>query len=103
MRHRQKGRHLGRSSSHRRAMLRNLACSLILTERDPAYYEGLLQSDGKTVVKPPKYKGRVVTTLHKAKGVRPLVEKCITIAKKALQHQEAAQEFATDEDRNSAG
>ena len=84
-------------------MLRNLACSLILTERDPAYYEGLLQSDGKTVVKPPKYKGRVVTTLHKAKEVRPLVEKCITIAKKALQHQEAAQEFATDEDRNSAG
>jgi large subunit ribosomal protein L17 len=84
-------------------MLRNLACSLILTERDPDYYEGLLQSDGKTPVKPPKYKGRVVTTLHKAKEVRPLVEKCVTIAKKALKHQEAAQEFATEEDRNSAG
>ncbi len=84
-------------------MLRNLACSLILTERDASYYEGLFQSDGKTPVKPPKYKGRVVTTLHKAKEVRPLVEKCVTIAKKGLQHQQAAQEFATDEDRNSAG
>lgn len=101
MRHRRKGRHLGRTSSHRKAMLRNLACGLILTERDPAYYEGLTQADGKSAVNPPKYKGRVTTTLHKAKEVRPLVEKCITIAKKALVHQEAAQEFATDADRNT--
>lgn len=83
-------------------MLRNLACSLILSERDASYYEGLFQSDGKTPVQPPKYKGRVVTTLHKAKEVRPLVEKCVTIAKKGLVHQEAAEKFATDEDRNSA-
>jgi len=103
MRHRRRGRVLGRSSSHRKAMLSNLAASLFLTERDPDYYEGLLQSDGKTPVQPPKFRGRVVTTLHKAKEVRPLVEKCITIAKKALPHQDAAAAFETNEERNSDG
>ena len=34
MRHRRKGRVLGRSPSHQRAMLRNLASSLVLTERE---------------------------------------------------------------------
>ena len=34
MRHRKKGRVLGRSPSHRKAMLRNMAASLILTEGD---------------------------------------------------------------------
>lgn len=103
MRHRRRGRVLGRSSSHRKAMLSNLAASLFLTERDPDYYDGLVQSDGKTPVNPPKFRGRVVTTLHKAKEVRPLVEKCITIAKKALPHQDAAAAFETGEDRNSDG
>ena len=92
MRHRRRGRTLGRSPSHRKALMRNLACSLILTERDDAFYEGLFQPDGKTVVKPPAKKGRIVTTLHKAKEVRPLVEKCITIAKKAIPHEQAAEE-----------
>lgn len=101
MRHRKKGRILGRSSSHRKAMLRNLACSLILTERDDIFYEGLMQADGKTTVNPPSRKGRVVTTIHKAKEVRPLVEKCITIAKKALPHEDKAAEFATDAERNT--
>ena len=100
MRHRRKGRTLGRSPSHRKAMLQNLACSLILTERDDMYYEGLMQGDGKTPVNPP-HKGRVVTTIHKAKEVRPLVEKCITIAKKALPHEETAEQFASTADRNS--
>ncbi len=96
MRHRRRGRVLGRSSSHRKAMLSNLAASLFLTERDPDYYEGLAAN-------PPKFRGRVVTTLHKAKEVRPLVEKCITIAKKALPHQDAATAFETTEERNSDG
>lgn len=101
MRHKRRGRHLGRTSSHRKALLRNLACSLFLTERDPEYYDGLFQADGKTEVKPPKFRGRVVTTLQKAKEVRPLVEKCITIAKKAVPHVEKAEELSSGEDRNS--
>ena len=103
MRHRRRGRHLGRTSSHRKAMLRNLACSLFLTERDPDYYEGMVQADGKSPVNPPKFPGRIVTTLHKAKEVRPLVEKCITIAKKALPTEEAASQFASDAERNTDG
>ena len=102
MRHKRKGRRLGRTSSHRKAMMRNLAASLFLTERDDEYYEGLTQADGVTVVNPPAHKGRVTTTLQKAKEVRPLVEKCITIAKKALPAMDAAAEFAIDDDRNSA-
>jgi len=82
-------------------MLRNLAASLFLTERDESFYEGLMQADGKTPVNPPTHKGRVVTTLQKAKEVRPLVEKCITIAKKAIPHERAAEELETDADRNS--
>lgn len=101
MRHKRRGRHLGRTSSHRKALLRNLACSLFLTERDPEYYDGLFQADGKTEVKPPKFRGRVVTTLQKAKEVRPLVERCITIAKKAVPHVEKAEQLSSGEDRNS--
>ena len=101
MRHRRKGRQLGRSSSHRKAMLKNLATSLFLTLRDDMYYEGLYQADGTTQVNPPKHKGRVTTTLHKAKEVRPLVEKCVTLAKKALPHIEAAEGLNTDADRGS--
>ncbi len=90
MRHRKRGRRLGRSSSHRRAMLRNLASSLILTERDAEFDPN-----------PPKVKGRVITTLQKAKEVRPLVEKCITIARHSLEHEQAAEEHATDAERGS--
>ena len=101
MRHKRKGRRLGRSSSHRRAMMRNMVSSLFLTRRDPEYYEGLFQADGKTPVNPPQFNGRIVTTLHKAKEIRPLVEKCITIAKKAVPHQEKADELVPDAERNS--
>lgn len=82
-------------------MLRNLATGLFLTERDESFYEGLTMADGKSIVNPPRHKGRVVTTIQKAKEVKPLVEKCITIAKKAIPHEQAAQEFATDADRNT--
>jgi len=90
MRHRRRGRVLGRNPKHQRALLRNLASALILTERDA---EG---EDNQ-----PKVKGRIVTTLQKAKEVRPLVERCITIARRALPHQEAADELETDADRHS--
>ncbi|HEX3870320.1 MAG TPA: 50S ribosomal protein L17 [Pirellulales bacterium] len=91
MRHRNKGRKLGRSPSHQRALLRNLASALFLTERDAEL------DDNK-----PKVRGRIVTTLEKAKEVRPLVEKCITIARRTLPSVEAAREHGTDAERNSA-
>lgn len=72
-------------------MLRNLACSLFLTE-----------ADSELDPNPPKVKGRVTTTLQKAKEVRPLVEKCITIARHSLQHEEAAEAYAVDAERGSA-
>ena len=90
MRHRNKGRKLGRNPSHQRALLKNLASALILTERDA-------ELDNNA----PKVKGRIVTTLHKAKEVRPLVEKCVTIARRSLKHQEAADQLETDAERGS--
>lgn len=56
MRHMKRGRKLNRNSSHRRAMLRNLVCSLF-------------------------EHGRVITSPAKAKEARPLAEKLITMAK----------------------
>src|SRR4051812_24761526 len=90
MRHRRAGRKLGRAPKHQRALLRSLASALFLTERDAEFDPN-----------PPKVKGRIITTLPKAKEVRPLVEKCITIAKKALAAQEAAREHGTTAERNS--
>jgi large subunit ribosomal protein L17 len=90
MRHRRKGRKLGRNPNHQRALLRNLASALILTERDAELDDNA-----------PKVKGRIVTTLHKAKEVRPLVEKCVTIARRSLRHQDAADQLETDADRGS--
>ncbi len=95
MRHRRRGRKLGRNPNHQRALLRNLASALILTERDPDDFRFLqLESE-------PKVKGRIVTTISKAKEVRPLVEKCVTIAKKSLSAQEAADKLGTDAERGS--
>ncbi|MBN1589288.1 MAG: 50S ribosomal protein L17 [Pirellulales bacterium] len=90
MRHRNKGRKLGRNPKHQRALLRNLASALILTERDATGDEN-----------EPKVKGRIVTTLHKAKEVRPLVERCVTIARHALPHEEAASRLETTAKRHS--
>jgi large subunit ribosomal protein L17 len=50
----------------------------------------------------PKVSGRIITTVAKAKEVRPLVERCITIAKRGLVSLEQAREFATTADRDSA-
>jgi large subunit ribosomal protein L17 len=90
MRHRRRGRKFGRNPNHQRALLKNLACALILTERD---------AEGEDNA--PKVKGRIITTREKAKEVRPLVEKCITIARRALPHQQAAEQFASTADRHS--
>ena len=57
MRHLKRGRHLGRTASHRRAMMRNMAISLFTH-------------------------GRIVTTPQKAKEVRPFAERLITLAKR---------------------
>jgi large subunit ribosomal protein L17 len=57
MRHKVAGYKLGRNTSHRRSLLRNLVTSVILEER-------------------------VETTVPKAKAARPLVEKMITLGKR---------------------
>ena len=57
MRHAKAGRKLNRTSSHRKAMLGNLAIALIKHEQ-------------------------IVTTLPKAKELRPFVEKLVTLGKK---------------------
>ena len=98
MRHRKRGRRLGRSSSHRKAMYRNMASSLFLTYRG----EEVAEVYGYERKQPA---GRIVTTLEKAKEVRSLVEKCITIARKAKPHREASEaivapsRFGKSEDR----
>ena len=105
MRHRKKGRKLGRSPSHRTAMLRNMASSLFLSHRDQEVNEaGEPYRDYDTPaygLNVPKVKGRITTTLQKAKQLRPLVEKCITIARKGLAAEEEAQQFGTSAERRS--
>jgi large subunit ribosomal protein L17 len=61
MRHLKAGRGLGRNASHRKAMFRNLTMALIRHER-------------------------IVTTVAKAKAVRPFVERLITLAKRNNLH-----------------
>ena len=61
MRHRAKGRQLSRTSTHKRAMLNNMATSLFVH-------------------------GRVITTEAKAKEPRPFAEKLITLARRGDLH-----------------
>ncbi len=60
MRHLKAHRKLGRTTSHRISMLRNMATSLINAEKE-----------------------HIVTTVPKAKELRPFIEKVITLARKA--------------------
>ena len=61
MRHLKQGRRLNRSSSHRTAMFANMACALIKHEQ-------------------------ITTTLPKAKDLRPIVEKLVTLGKRGDLH-----------------
>jgi large subunit ribosomal protein L17 len=91
MRHRKAGRKLGRNASHRKALFRNMASHLIRTVR--------IDEDDE---QKPKVPGRIVTTLAKAKELRPYVEKLITMAVRAAEHEKGAEEFYTNAERNSA-
>jgi large subunit ribosomal protein L17 len=71
-------------------LLRNLASALFLTERDAEFDDNQ-----------PKVKGRIVTTIAKAKEVRPLVEKCITIACRSQSAQDAAESHAPAAERGT--
>ena len=103
MRHRRRGRILGRNPKHQRALLRNMVCDLVLTERDQDHpiFDKSLGGDPRRIPDPPRVRGRIVTTVAKAKEVRPLVEKCITIAKKSLPAIEAADAAETDAERGT--
>src|SRR5947209_16561162 len=61
MRHLKAGKKLGRNASHRLSLYRNLALALFRHER-------------------------IITTLPKAKAVRPFIEKLITLARKGDLH-----------------
>src|SRR5271157_5355095 len=65
MRHRRAGYKLNRNATHRLALYRNLAMALFRHER-------------------------IITTVEKAKAVRPFVEKLITLARKATLEPEKA-------------
>ncbi len=90
MRHRIRGRKLNRNASHRRALFRNMSTSLILSLQAP-----------EDAPNKPKVPGRIVTTIEKAKELRPQIEKLVTLAKKSLAHEAAAEQFATTAERNS--
>jgi len=61
MRHRKAGKQLGRNTGHRRAMLRNMVTSLFAHEQ-------------------------IETTDAKAKAIRPVAEKMVTLAKRGDLH-----------------
>lgn len=99
MRHGRKGRALGRNPNHQMALRRMLALALILTEReDSAYFDPALAKN----VGVPKVKGRIITTLEKAKEVRPFIERLVTIARRVLSSDRVAAKLNPGYDRRSS-
>src|SRR5512132_1945323 len=81
MRHLKAHRKLGRTSEHRMSMLRNLATSLINAREE-----------------------RIITTLPKAKELRPFVERAITLSCRAQSLEgEAAKAGGVHLRRQAAG
>ena len=73
MRHRRAGRKLGRTTAHREMMMRNLVTSLLLYEK-------------------------IITTAAKAKELRSVAEKMVTLAKREdLQARRQAAEVLNDD------
>lgn len=74
MRHLKSGRKLNRTASHRKAMFKNMATSLLRHER-------------------------ITTTVPKAKELRGVVDRCITYAKKgSLHHRRLAARYINDKE-----
>lgn len=74
MRHRKRQRKLGRTSAHRSALFRNQLASMIGSER-------------------------IVTTLEKAKELRPIIEKLVTLGKEdSVHHRRQAARSVSDRD-----
>src|ERR1044071_8913976 len=80
MRHLKAHRKLGRTSEHRNSMLRNLATSLINAKDE-----------------------RIVTTLPKAKELRPFVERAITLSRQAQDLPEGGEARGLHLRRQAAG
>ena len=74
MKHRVKGKKLNRSSSHRKALFKNMAQAIIKHEQ-------------------------IITTLPKAKTMKPIIDKLITLGKKGSLHARR-QAFAQLRDNN---
>lgn len=79
MRHKVKLKKLGRNPSHRRALLRNLATSLVLNDQ-------------------------IETTLPKAKSLKRVADKLVTLGKTdTLHHRRQAMQFLTAVNRTETG
>ena len=77
MRHQKAGRKLNRTASHRKAMFANMSAALIKHEQ-------------------------IVTTLPKAKELRPIVEKLITLAKRGDLHARRQADAQLKQDKHTA-